>query len=159
MEQPLPPSSSESPILSPYKYPIWVKGFGVLIVAAFIAAVVISAPYLVANRQLMAAGRAAYREDYKTSGAIYSEVLKNFPQAFEARLGFAESLFSQHNQEADQQALKLLEGARIDEMDWERLQKVMPEQYQEAFRPVKNQSTVSKAKSNPPETSPAEAPR
>ncbi len=158
MEQPLP-SSSESPILSPYKYPIWVKGFGILIVAAALASVVISAPYFVANRQMMVARKAAYREDYQTSGAVYSEVLKNFPQAFEARLGFAESLFSQHNQEADQQALKLLEGARIDEVDWARLQKVMPEQYQEAFRPVKNQSTVSKPKSSSAETSPAEAPR
>ena len=73
--------------------------------------------------------------------------MKNHPQSMEARLGYATALFSQHTSDADAKALEALEGCRIDEIDWADLEKVMPEEYQSRFKPVKNQTTKSMSKS------------
>lgn len=134
-------------------YPLWIKGFGALIIAAVIASVITSFPYLVARRQLLTASRAAYKEDYKTAETVFSEIMKSHPQSMEARLGYAEALFAQHTDDANAKALKALEGCRIDEIDWVELEKVMPEEYQERFKPVKNQTTKSMPKAK--ETSPS----
>ncbi|MBS1955993.1 MAG: hypothetical protein JST89_17540 [Cyanobacteria bacterium SZAS-4] len=151
MEPNLSPNPASNPFAEPStfsSYPLWIKGFGALIVAAVIASLITSFPYLVAKRQLTIAGRAAYKEDYKTAETVFSEILKNHPQSMEARLGYAKALFAQHTSDADAKALKALEGCRIDEIDWADLEKVMPEEYQERFKPVKNQSTKSMSKSD-----------
>lgn len=145
------PNPSSSPVAepcTPFSYPLWIKGFGALIIAAVIASLTTAFPYLVAERQMMIAGRAAYKEDYKTAETVYSEIMKNHPQSMKARLGYAKALFAQHTSDADAKALKALEGCRIDEIDWADLEKVMPEEYQERFRPVKNQTTKSMSKPN-----------
>lgn len=62
MERPVQPETYK---LS--SYPIWIKAFVALIIAAVIASLVTAYPYLVAKRQLMIAGKASYKEDYKTA--------------------------------------------------------------------------------------------
>jgi len=152
MEQSASTSHDATP-LSPTEYPILIKIFGVLVVALVLTSVVTIPPYVIAGRQLFQAGKLSYKENFESATDLYLEVLKKFPGCFSARVGAAESLFSQHNHAADLQALQLLEGARIDEMDWKKLEKVMPKEYQDQFKPVANQSTRSKSTSNSPETS------
>lgn len=141
MCQSVPPNYDAKP-LSPHDYPMWVKGFG-----AFVAVVVLASFFSVpqtvaAGRQLSSAHKFFENGDFKQAANSYQEVLGKFPGSEEAHLGAAESYFSLHTKDADVKAMRNLVGLKLGKYDVERLNKVMPKEYWQAFESVGKKSVT-----------------
>jgi len=130
------PAGYDATPLNPHQYPILIKIFGVVVCVVVLASLISAPPYLIAGRQVYQAKRAYLKGDFSEGLAIYQDVFKKYPKAFAARVGVAQGLFAQNNEESAKQAFEMLRLSKLDKYQWEDLKKVMPEKYQRAFEPI-----------------------
>jgi len=125
------------PALSPHKYPLWVKLFGVGIIIATIYSLMLLPEYLVAAKKMRAAQVAYQAGNYGESIQLYRYVLETVPTSKAARIGAAEAIFSNSDKSDDEVGLTLLQGITLDKNTWARITRVMPVEYQKYFGDVK----------------------
>ncbi|RTL38054.1 MAG: tetratricopeptide repeat protein [Candidatus Melainabacteria bacterium] len=130
------PAGYDATPLNPHQYPILIKVFGAVVCVVVLASLISAPPYLIAGRQVYKAERAYLKGDFSEGLAIYRDVFKKYPNAFAARVGVAQGLFAQNNEESAKQAFEMLRFSKLDKYQWEDLKKVMPEKYQRAFEPI-----------------------
>ncbi len=126
-----------TPPLPPHEYPLWVKFFGVCVIAATIYSLAFLPGYFSAAKKMHAAKIAYQSGNYDESIQLYRAVLEAEPTSSTARIGAAEAIFSNSDRSIDSIALTLLTGISLDENDWARIKRVMPAEYQQYFETVK----------------------
>lgn len=62
--------------------------------------------------------------------------METVPSSKIARIGGAEAIFANGDENDDETGLSLLRGITLDENDWSRITKVMPVEYQKYFNEV-----------------------
>ena len=123
----------EHPRLSAKDYPIWVIGFGLLVLVAF-GYSSLSLPHHVSQaRTLARAHRFDKAGDYVQAERDYRTLLVADPGSEAGRLGMAHAILADSDARNDPAALALLQGMKLDESDWKTLQPVMPAEYQRLF--------------------------
>lgn len=130
------PAGYDATPLNPHQYPILIKLFGAVVCVVVLVSLISAPPYLIAGRQVYQAERAYNKGDFSSGFATYQDVLKKYPNAFAAKVGVAEGLFAQNNEESSKRAFEMLRYSKLDKYQWKVLKKVMPEKYQRAFEPV-----------------------
>lgn len=135
-------ATSEEPLtlVAPHQYPRVIKLFLVIILCGVTYGVYLIPPYYQAMKRMHLAQMAYQQEHYQQAATIYLTLLQQYPNFKSARLGAAEALFSYHDEESCQQALKLLGSIGLDTEEYTRLKKVMPEAYQGYFISQKRKS-------------------
>lgn len=127
----------DTPPLKPHSYPLWVKLFGIIIVIATFYSLFLVPTYIVASKNLNAAGKAYASQDYNEALKLYIKVLDTVPSSKTARIGAAETIFSNDKKDDDEFGLILLEEVKLDKYEWKRISKVIPTKYQGLFGKVK----------------------
>ena len=126
----------EIPILPPHRYPVWIIIFAVGIVIATVYSLALSPKYLAAAKKMRAAKIAYHNANYDESIQLYSRVLDAVPSSKAAKIGMAEVIFSNNDKSDDELGLVLLDGVNLDEAEWARITRVMPDEYQKYFEAV-----------------------
>jgi hypothetical protein len=114
-------------------YPIWIIGFGLLVLLAF-GYSSLSLPRHVSQAWTLArADRLDQAGDYVQAEREYRTLLVGDSGSEAGRLGMAHAIFADSDSKNDPAGLALLQGMRLDKYDWRRLQPVMPLEYEKLF--------------------------
>ncbi len=119
--------------LSAKSYPIWIIGFGLLVLLAFGYSSLSLPNHVSQARTLARADRLDQAGNYVQAEREYRTLLAGDPGSEAGRLGMAHAIFADSDQKNDVIGLALLQGMRLDKYDWRKLQGVMPEEYQKLF--------------------------
>lgn len=123
----------EHPPLSAKDYPIWIVGFGLLVLIAF-GYSSLSLPRHVSQAWTLArAHRLDQAGSYVQAEREYRALLVEDSASEAGRLGMAHAILADSDSKNDPAALALLQGMKLDESDWRELQPVMPAEYQRLF--------------------------
>jgi len=125
------------PALPQYKYPLWVKLFGVGIIIATIYSLILLPKYLVAAKKMRVAQIVYQSGNYDESIQLYSYILETVPTSKAARIGAAEAIFSNSDKNDDEVGLTLLQSITLNKDTWARIKRVIPVEYQQYFGDVK----------------------
>lgn len=120
-------------LLSAKDYPIWIVGFGLLVLLAFGYSSLSLPRHLSLAWTLARAHRLDQAADYTQAEREFRTLLAADPASEAGRLGMAHALLADSDVKNDPVALALLQGLTLDESDWKTLQSVMPAEYQNLF--------------------------
>ena len=129
--------------LKPHRYPAWVWVLQSIIISMLLYSLFTVPKYLVVAKKIKDAQAAFDNKNYLEAFMLYNEVIDVAPQSNRVKLGLALACFALQNindqlNEEDEFwafiALQQLSGIKIiDNNDWEKLQKVMPQRYTQYF--------------------------
>jgi len=119
--------------LSAKSYPIWIIGFGLIVLLAFGYSSLSLPRHVSQARTLARADRLDQAGDYVRAESEYRTLLVGDPGSEAGRLGMAHAIFADSDSKNDAIGLALLQGMRLDKYDWRKLQGVMPGEYQKLF--------------------------
>lgn len=119
--------------LQPFSYPKWVLLFSAGVLISTIYSLFLAPMYIQASKQLKLGRHAFYNEDYDNAIDNYLSVLDIVPSSKEARISVAEAYFKNGNLSDNEYGLIYLEDLRLEDDEWSRIIKVMPESYQQYF--------------------------
>ena len=123
--------------LKRHSYPVWLSAFALAVLGALAYSLMLAEPYLDVYLSLQRAEAAYERGDRAMAEAQYTEVLTAFPSSERGHIGIAIVLLS-HASEAKQLAgFNHLTGIKLNNSDYQRILKVIPEKYRGNFRSVK----------------------
>lgn len=89
------------------------------------------------SEKISAAGKLTTLGNFQDAMSIYKGVLESDRKSQEAKIGLAEVYFSNADKSDDRFGLSLLDGLEIRKDDWDRLVKVMPQEYRSFFKEIK----------------------
>jgi hypothetical protein len=118
-------------IIPAHQYPAWVISFAVVVMITMAYAIVLLPKYISASQKLHSANIARDGRNFTEATKLYNEVILAVPNSQRARISAAEVIFSNDNKNDDSQGLELLSGIKLIGSDMDRINKVMPQNYQQ----------------------------
>ena len=123
--------------LAAHQYPLWIIFFAIGLVAATLYSFSLLPKYFDASKKMHAAEAAFQNKNYNESIQLYHSVFDIVPTSKVVRINAAEVIFSSSDRSYDQTGLALLQGVALSKEAWERIARVMPLEYQQYFKEVK----------------------
>lgn len=125
------------PILSPHKYPAWIKLFTGALLLSVIYSLILLPEYFVASKKFKLGVEAYSNRNYSSSIQNLEYAIETVPTSKKAKIAIAKAYFANGNQQDDEKGLEYLQGVTLDKETWADLTTVMPVEYQKYFNDIK----------------------